>query len=165
MTVQGPEPVLDHPKPGATATLRSAARRTAPRRALLISIAAGVLVALFVVLVGGVYLATRDRHYEATASIVVLPDRNLSPADSVSALDSLSRGQTVATFARVLGGLGLTSSALDRLGVKGSARAGVGTDFHAVPDTSIVDVTVSAPSAARAESVAAKVADEAAATR
>jgi capsular polysaccharide biosynthesis protein len=146
-------------------TARSTATRMRPRRVLVISIAAGLLVASLVMLLGVAYLDKRKTHYEATSSVVVLPDSTLSAADSVSALDSLSRGQVVATFARVLGGKSLTTSALDSLGVNRSERAGISSDFHPVPATSLISITVSAPTARVAENVAGQVADEAARTR
>lgn len=138
--------------------------RTGLRRALAISIAAGVLIAVLVLLAGGLYLQRRDTRYEATSSIVVLPDPALTPADTVSALDALSRGQVVATFGRVLGGQSLTTTALDTLGVPQSERANITSDFRVVANTSIVTATVSAPSRATAEAIAGEIATEAAAT-
>ena len=128
------------------------------RTALLVSIAAGIVVALVVGLVGIAYAKSRPEQYEATASVVLLPATNLDGPGAISALDALSRGQIVNTFARVLGGEDLLGPAVNLVAADGHDAAKASVEFKPVPNTSVVDIVVTSPTAFVSEHVAAEIA-------
>jgi capsular polysaccharide biosynthesis protein len=134
------------------------ARKGRRYRNLLASVVAGIVVAFIVGLVGVAYAGTRPVQYQATASVVVLPAKNLDENGTISALDALSRGQVVDTFGRVLEGEGLLGPALQPLAGDGHDTSGVSVAFRPVSGTSIIDIVVTSPSAFVSEHVAAAIA-------
>jgi hypothetical protein len=90
-----------------------------------------------------VFLGTDPPVYRASTSLVVLPDREASTEPGY--YDTLSRGQVVLTFAQILD-----------LRARNAVPAGSDVDVQvaAVPDTSLIDVRATAPTAAEAEDAA-----------
>jgi capsular polysaccharide biosynthesis protein len=128
------------------------------RTSLIVSVAAGLIVALIIGLVGVGYAKGRPVEYQATSSIVLLPAANLDEAGNISALDTLSRGQVVETFSQVLAGADLVGPAVEALAADGRDVSGVSVTFKPVGNTSIIDIVVTAPSAFVAEQVASSIA-------
>jgi hypothetical protein len=129
------------------------------RRALRQSIVAGVLIALALLGGGAAYALTQQRTWTAESMAVVLPASNLDDATSASYYETLSRGQIVATFAEVAGGLGFEQQAEDRLGLTAGERASVSTEVTVVPDTAVILIRATSDDAGIAQRMAAATTD------
>ena len=124
------------------------------RREVRVSVLAGAIAALLVV-VGGAGLALMSKpKYTAESVLVVLPSADLDTSDSAAYYETLSRGQIVATFAEVADNLRFQDQAEQNLQLSDAERAGVTTAVTVVPDTSVILVRTTAGSAAVAEQVA-----------
>lgn len=128
-------PSQDIPRPASALGWRGVLRR--------LDVRAGIVVALLALAAGVLFVGADPRVYRASTSLVVLPDREASTEPGY--YDTLSRGQVVLTFAQIL-------DLRARNGV--SARSDVDVQVAAVPDTSLIDVTATAPTAAQAENAA-----------
>ena len=113
---------------------------TSPRRRLL-AILTGLIVAIVVAAVGAFLLLARPAEYRASTTLVVLPDSE--NVEAASYYDTLSQGQITATFADILR---LRAGQADLAG--GSASDVV---VDVLPDTSLIQITVTAADAATAE--------------
>ncbi len=107
------------------------------RRAAVLT---GLVVALLVLAGGLLFYADRPAEYEASSTLVVLPNDAL--AEAASYYDTLSQGQIVTTFAEILD-LQATSAA------DGAQVTSVAVDV--VPDTSLIRITATAADAQSAE--------------
>ena len=104
------------------------------RREVKVSVLAGALAALLVVLAGAAIAFTSTTKWTAESVLVVLPNADLSASDSAAYYETLSRGQIVATFAEVADNQRFQDQAEASLQLTDAQRAGVTTA-----------VTVSAP--------------------
>jgi capsular polysaccharide biosynthesis protein len=101
------------------------------------------LAVAFLVLVGGWFLyVDRPAEYEASSTLVVLPNDQLSEAASY--YDTLSQGQIVTTFA------GILDLQATQVAAAGDEQIGEVT-VDVVPDTSLIQITGTATDAASAE--------------
>lgn len=119
------------------------------------SLVAGLVVAALVAAVAGALLVARQEQWSATASLLVVPDAGDAEPDVVAGLyDALSRGQVPATYAELLRDLGLEDDEGERQGLSAAALREIALEVVVVPDTSVLDLTVTAPQPGLAESVA-----------
>lgn len=130
------------------------AQSAAPRRELRISVLAGAVVALLVVVAGAWMALTTPTKWTAESALVVLPGADLSASDSAAYYETLSRGQIVATFAEVADNLRFQQQAEQTLQLSDAQKAGVTTTVSVVPDTSVILVRTTAGTAAIAEQMA-----------
>ena len=124
------------------------------RREVRISVLAGVIAALLVVVAGAGLALTSKPKYTAESVLVVLPSAALDTSDSAAYYETLSRGQIVATFAEVADNLRFQDQAAQNLGLTAEQQAGLSTAVTVVPDTSVILVRTTAGTAAVAEQVA-----------
>jgi capsular polysaccharide biosynthesis protein len=124
------------------------------RSEVRISVAAGLVVALLVVIAGAALAMTEERKYTAESVLVMLPSSDLDTSDSAAYYETLSRGQIIATFAEVADNLRFEQQAEQTLQLTEAQRATVTTAVTVVPDTSVILVRATADSAAVAEEVA-----------
>lgn len=124
-----------------------------PRRATFVRI--GVFVALLLATVVQVLLMTRPQYWSATSSLLVLPKPGTADEDVTAGLyDVLSRGQVPATYAELLRDRSLVIEAAKQQGLATDEVENVSLDVLVVPDTSVLDISVTAQSAAVAETIA-----------
>jgi len=110
------------------------------RRRRRAAVLTGLVVALLVLAGGLLFYADRPAEYEASSTLVVLPNDEL--AEAASYYDTLSQGQIVTTFAEILD-LQATSAA------DGASVTSVTVDV--VPDTSLIRITATAADTQSAE--------------
>ncbi len=109
-------------------------------------------------LVGGsAYALSQSQQFTAESVVVVLPSATLDDATSAAYYETLSRGQIVATFAEVAGNLRFEQQAEDRLALTADEREAVSTAVTVVPDTAVILIRSTAPTAEMAEQMAAQV--------
>lgn len=145
------------PAPTAPGRLSPGSRAAAtrrPRNKLLPATLVGLLLGLIVALGGVALVARQQATYSATASLLVLPERQASPDTVASLYDSLSSGTVVESYRAVMSSAGFSNQAIDSLGLSPRQREGITPDVHVVPSTALVDATVTAPSGDVAERVA-----------
>ncbi|MGH3623668.1 MAG: Wzz/FepE/Etk N-terminal domain-containing protein [Sciscionella sp.] len=131
-------------------------RRRVTRRSVVV----GVVTAVVVIMVGVVLLVFRPHSWTATTSLVVLPDRaRVDASTAASYYDTLSQGQVSTTFAQILQSQGGSAPLAGDTGLSRAQLKNVTITVNPVPDTSIIDVDVSAPTAGQAALVANKVTD------
>lgn len=119
------------------------------------SVRAGVVVALLVAALALVLLITRPQHWSATSSLLVLPKSGNADQDLTAGLyDVLSRGQVPATYAELLRDRSLEVEAAEQEGLTTAEVEDVSLEVLVVPDTSVLDLKVTAESAAVAETIA-----------
>ncbi|MFN8200672.1 MAG: hypothetical protein U0R72_20445 [Nakamurella multipartita] len=124
------------------------------RREVKVSVLAGALAALLVVLAGAAIAFTSTTKWTAESVLVVLPNADLSASDSAAYYETLSRGQIVATFAEVADNQRFQDQAEASLQLTDAQRAGVTTAVTVVPDTSVILVRTTAGTAQVAEQLA-----------
>ncbi len=122
-----------------------------PRATLLREVLLGLVVGLVVLAAGAALLVRVPVTYEASTSLVVLPDSSLSPELVAGYYDTLSQGQVVNTFAEVL----RVRAAGSDLPAKAGSSAKV--SVQVVPNTAIIQITGSARTSAAAVDVAQNV--------
>ncbi|MDP8927695.1 MAG: hypothetical protein M3O70_03720 [Actinomycetota bacterium] len=108
---------------------------------LRLSIVAGVLVATVVLGVGVFILVWQGARWSASASVVVLPVKDLDPEIQAGYYETLSRGQVVATFAEMLRLHRFETAAAEKLRLSPEQRKQVKVTVEVVPDTAIIMVT------------------------
>lgn len=146
-------------KDGQSSDDRRGVRRYLSGRAARRSIVVGAVVAL-VLLVGGVFYAlSQHRVWTAESMLVVLPAADLDEATSASYYDTLSRGQIVATFAEVAAGPNFQTQAEDQLALTAEQRDSVTVEVTVVPDTSVILIRSTAPTADLAQQLTAAMTD------
>lgn len=124
------------------------------RREVRISVLAGAVAALLVVVAGAGLAVLSPPKWTAESVLVVLPSADLDTSDSAAYYETLSRGQIVATFAEVADNLRFQDQAEQSLNLSDAQRAGVTTTVTVVPDTSVILVRTTAGTAAAAEQLA-----------
>ena len=132
-------------------------------RPLRRSVATGVILALLTFGAGAAWVQTQHQTFTAEAALVVLPRANLDDATSAAFFETLSRGQIVGTFAEVANNPTFQKQSIDRLNLPHEQKVAIETTVTVVPDTSVILVRVSAPTATVAEQVADTTAELAAA--
>lgn len=129
------------------------------RRITRRSVVIGVATAVIVVAAGVLLVVFRPHSWTATASLVVLPDSAIAdPSTAASYYDTLSAGQVPTTFAQILQSRGSSAQLASDTGLSRVQLKDVTVTVNPVPDTSIIDVSASAPTANRATLVANRVA-------
>lgn len=117
---------------------------------VLLGVFAAVLVAL-----GSLALAlSQPVRWSATSSLVVLPAPEVDPSSAAGFYETLSRGQIPATFAQLIRLQRFESAAADSLDLSNVQREDVNLDVELVPDTAVVNLTLTAPGPALAEAMA-----------
>lgn len=124
-----------------------------PHSPLRLSVAAGFLVAAVILGVGALVLVRQGVNWSATASVVVLPARDLDPETQAGYYETLSRGQVVATFAEMLRLRRFETAAGDALRLPPGQRKQVEVTVEVVPDTAVITVTARAADPTLAEEV------------
>jgi capsular polysaccharide biosynthesis protein len=124
------------------------------RREVRVSVLAGTVVALLVVVAGAGLALMSTPKWTAESVLVVLPSADLDTSDSAAYYETLSRGQIVATFAEVADNQRFQDQAEQSLQLSDAERAGVTTTVSVVPDTSVILVRTTAGTAAVAEQLA-----------
>lgn len=119
------------------------------------SLLAGLLAFLIVAGGGAAYVLSRPSTYTATASVVVLPSKNVSETAVAGYYETLSRGQIVETYAEMFRLPEWSRAAIDSLAVPDDVRTQITTAATVVPSTAVIDVTATAPDPATAEGVVA----------
>jgi capsular polysaccharide biosynthesis protein len=123
-------------------------------RELGLSIVSAVAVFVVVLLAGVIFAVTRQGEWTAQATVMVAPDPALDRSTSASYYESLSRGQMVATAAEILGLQRFTTAAADDLRLTRAQQDQVTVAIRVVPDTTIIQVAATAPTAQLAEGMA-----------
>ncbi len=132
-------------------TTRSKPGRSLARpRPLRTSVLSGVVLALLTLAAGGAYALTQQVTYTAESVLLVLPRADLDDATSAAFYETMSRGQIVGTFAEVANNPSFQAQALDQLGLTPQERQDLTTEVTVVPDTSVILVRVTSPSATAA---------------
>ncbi len=132
-------------------------RTTVDPQALRQSLVAGVVIAVLLLVGGSAYALSQSQQFTAESVVVVLPSATLDDATSAAYYETLSRGQIVATFAEVAGNLRFEQQAEDRLSLTADEREAVSTAVTVVPDTAVILIRSTAPTAEMAEQMAAQV--------
>jgi capsular polysaccharide biosynthesis protein len=122
-------------------------------RTLRRSIVAGAAVALLLLVAGLVLAASSKAQWTAESVSVVLPDAQLSEADSAAYYETLSRGQIVATFAEVASNERFTQQAEQNLGLDAARSAAVTSEVTVAPSTSVLLIRVTSDDRTVAEQV------------
>lgn len=104
------------------------------------------------------FLASQPDDWSAEGALAVLPADDLPPSAVAGFYETLSRGQVTATYAEVLRSRRFQAQVRDAVGPEGAAD-GVGLSIEVVPETALISVTATAPSAALAEEVVATTAE------
>lgn len=135
------------------------AARSPWRRLSLRSAVGGLLTAVVVAVIGLALLGPRPVSWTASSELLILPVTDLGEESNVAGYyDTLNQGQIVATFAQVLQ-TGSTPGQLPRTaGLTSEQASEVSVTVNAVPNTSIIDITVYAATADQATQVADSVA-------
>lgn len=109
-----------------------------------------------------VLLVARPQQWSATSSLLVIPKSANTSADSEAGLyDVLSRGQIPATYAELLRDRALEVEVAQQLGLTADDVGDVSLEVLVVPETSVLDLKVTAEQDAVAEEVAEGVLAEA----
>ncbi len=130
------------------------ATRTLDRRIVRRSIVSGVVVAVALAAAGLAYALTQQRSWTAEAVVVVLPAASLDDATSAAYYETLSRGQIVATFAEVAATNRFEQQAEAELQLSVAEQEKVSVEVTVVPDTAVILIRTTAPTAATAEAMA-----------
>lgn len=123
-------------------------------RALRRSLAAGIVVAVALLIGGSVFALSQQQSWTAESVVVVLPAASLDEATSAAYYETLSRGQIVATFAEVAGNGRFEQQAEEQLGLSERQRQAVSTEVSVVPGTAVILIRATAAEADTAERVA-----------
>ncbi|MFB9317215.1 hypothetical protein [Cryptosporangium minutisporangium] len=120
------------------------------RRSLQIAVVA----ALLVLAAGAVFALTQQGRYKAETSLIVLPASTLDAQEQASFLETLSRGQVVATMAEVAQSGRFETEAEKALGLSTAEAADTTVTVTVVPSTSVLLIEAEASTAGIAEQVA-----------
>jgi hypothetical protein len=122
--------------------------RTPSHRPTLWKIVAAALAGLLVGVLVAVQVTSAPPRYRATSPLALLPGPQLAAAELPDYWEVLSRGQATRTSALVLGQpRWLAAAAID----SGEPAAGLALAAGAIPDTSLISVTVEADTSKAAE--------------
>ena len=126
-----------------------------PRRTIILT---SVLVGI-VALIGGILgIASRATSYDATAKVSVEP-ASTDPAQSLSGVDTLSRGPVTSTFAEAYSSSRAVDAAFQTAGISPAEADQVTVSSSVITDTSFVLVTASSAEPVLAERAANAVAN------
>ena len=136
-------PALDrYPRAVTSAASSQVGAPVGGRRRRRAAALTGLAVALLVLVGGWLFYVDRPAEYEASSTLVVLPNDQL--AEAASYYDTLSQGQIVTTFAGILD---LQATQVAAAGDEQVREVTV----DVVPDTSLIQITGTATDAASAE--------------
>jgi len=125
-----------------------------PRRTIILT---SVLVGI-VALIGGILgIASRSTSYDATAEVSVVP-KTEDVDQSISAVDTLSRGPVTSNFAEAFSSSRVVNEAFGTAGISDDEADRVSVSASVITDTSFVLVTASADEPVLAERAANAVA-------
>lgn len=125
-----------------------------PRRTIILT---SVLVGI-VALIGGILgIASRSTSYDATAEVSVVP-KTEDVDQSISAVDTLSRGPVTSNFAEAFSSSRVVDEAFTEAGISQEEADRVSVSASVITDTSFVLVTASADEPVLAERAANAVA-------
>lgn len=110
------------------------------RRPLRLSVMLGALVAAVILGVGVLVLIGQGTTWSASASVLVLPSKELDPETQAGYYETLSRGQVVSTFAEMLRLRRFETAAADKLGLSTAERRQVKVTIEVVPDTAVITI-------------------------
>jgi capsular polysaccharide biosynthesis protein len=122
------------------------------------SVVGGLITALVVAAIGLALLGFRSVAWTVRSSLLILPTEVAAQTDGPGYYDTLNQGQIVATFAQVLQAENAPGQLPRSAGRTSDQASKVKIAMNAVPNTSIIDITVDAPTAGQAEQVANSVA-------
>lgn len=112
----------------------------------------GILAALVVAGLGAWYIPQQPTRYTADVQLLLAPSVQSNPSATSSYFETLSSGQLPATAAAIIEDRQLLSSATS--GMDRDTRRSVKATVTVLPDTAVVDVQVTAPTASAAETAA-----------
>ena len=128
-----------------------------PRRTIILT---SVLVGI-VALIGGILgIASRSTSYDATAEVSVVP-KTEDVDQSISAVDTLSRGPVTSNYAEAFSSSRIIDPALTAAGISDDEADRVSVSASVITDTSFVLITASADEPILAERAANAVAQSA----
>lgn len=127
----------------------------------VLSVVAGVVVASLVAAGAAALLATRPQQWSAASSLLVIPQSADNPDLVAGLYDALSQGQVPATYAELLRDRSLEVSQAQQQGLSAEETLAVSLEIVVVPETSVLDLTVTAPRPGLAEAMAGGVLTEA----
>ncbi|WP_219416028.1 hypothetical protein [Pseudonocardia nigra] len=117
-------------------------------RALLVVVVVGIVCALAGASAAYLVLSSQEPRFRAETQVALLPARNTPPEDLSNYWEALSRGQAARIAAEVLGQRRWLGPAAQAAGV---ATESIRLAAGAVADTTLIDVSMEAGSAAAAE--------------
>ena len=122
-------------KPGKTPR-----RRFRPPTAGLVSVVAGVLVFVVIMVAGVVLSSSNSTIWRARASALVIPSKSITSEQLPGYYETLSRGQMVATIAELVRLNDFKIEAANELGLTESQRQSVEVAVTVVADTAVLQV-------------------------
>ena len=125
---------------------------------MVFGLLAGILVAVAIVGLGSAAILSRPAKWSAQSTLVILPAKDIDLGAAASYYDTLSRGQIVSTLAEILHLAQVVNTAADQTGLSPSLRTKTAVAVTVVPNTALVAVSATAPSAQTAERMADAVA-------
>jgi capsular polysaccharide biosynthesis protein len=130
-----------------------AANRRYPGEAALAALIGG-LVAVLILGLGAGYVLTRPDRWSATTTLVLLPNKNVGSASAASYFDTLSTGQITSTASQIFDLSRFKEEAARTLDLSSAQSASTSVSSQVVVGSSILRVTVVAPTAKVAENLA-----------
>jgi capsular polysaccharide biosynthesis protein len=125
-----------------------AAARSAWRRLSLRSVVGGLVTAALVGVIGVALFGSRSVTWTASSPLLILPAADVAAqSGGASYYDTLNQGQIVATFAQVLQASSTPGQRPRTPGLSSDQASEVTVTVNAVPNTSIIDITVYASTA------------------
>lgn len=125
-----------------------------PRRTIILT---SVLVGI-IALIGGILgIASRSTSYDATAEVSIVP-KTTNVDQSISAVDTLSRGPVTSNFAEAFSSSRIVDQAFQAAGISEAEADRVSVESSVITDTSFVLVTATADQPVLAERAANAVA-------
>jgi capsular polysaccharide biosynthesis protein len=122
---------------------------------LKVRVAAGLAVALAVLIAGSIAIGTRDAGYTAAARVLIAP---VPGPNAVAASDTLSRGTVVGTFAEAFGSRAQVDASFEAAGIAPEERERVTIESRPLAGASAVIIEARADDRALAEAAASAVA-------
>jgi capsular polysaccharide biosynthesis protein len=128
-----------------------------------VSLIVAVLIAAGLLAVGIPFARSQPLSWTSRASLLILPagDASLPPDQLAAFYETLASGQVPQTFAEVVRSSNAVARAEDELSLSPELRDDVVVDAEVVPDTSVLQISVTGPQPQLVQNVAFRVATEA----
>lgn len=128
-----------------------------------VSLVVAVLIAAGLLAVGIPFARSQPLSWTSRASLLILPAGNASlPPDQLAAFyETLASGQVPQTYAEVIRSSNVVRRAEDDLSLSPALRDAVVVDAEVVPNTSVLQISVTGPQPQLVQNVAFRVATEA----